>query len=68
MEEREQLTGRQKYYSNATAAKVRGVSTRTLDRWVKAGIIRSPIKINHRKYHRAEDVEAIGKTAKLLDL
>jgi predicted site-specific integrase-resolvase len=63
MEEREQLTGCQKYYSHPTAAKVRGVSTRTLDRWVKAGIIRPPIRINQRKYHRAEDIEAIGNTA-----
>jgi predicted site-specific integrase-resolvase len=29
-----------------------GVSTRTLDRWVDAGIVDKPTYINGRKYHR----------------
>jgi hypothetical protein len=32
-----------------------GVSTRTLDRWVVAGIIAKPVIINGRKYGDAEE-------------
>jgi hypothetical protein len=53
-----EVTGR-KYVSHAKAAKIRGVSTRTLDRWIVAGIIPRPERINGRKYHQLHDIERI---------
>jgi predicted site-specific integrase-resolvase len=44
--------------ANSRAAKMRGVSTRTLDRWIAAGIIPPPEKINGRKYHKLGDILA----------
>jgi predicted site-specific integrase-resolvase len=44
--------------ANSKAAKMRGVSTRTLDRWIAAGLIPKPEKINGRKYHRVGDILA----------
>jgi hypothetical protein len=53
-----EVTGR-KYVSHAKAAKIRDVSTRSLDRWIAAGIIPRSQIINGRKYHEIENVEAI---------
>ncbi len=38
------------------AAKVCGISGRTLTRWVAAGTFASPININGRKYYRILDL------------
>jgi len=35
-----------------------GVVDRTLDRWVKAGILPEPMRINHRRYWDSDEVEA----------
>jgi predicted site-specific integrase-resolvase len=32
-----------------------GVSTRTLDRWAKRGIISAPVRVNGRKYGFADE-------------
>ena len=55
-----QVTGK-KFVPHATAARIRGVSTRTLDRWIAAGIVAPPIVINKRKYHDLKNIEAIGQ-------
>jgi DNA-binding transcriptional MerR regulator len=46
--------GRARESWKAKAAR-HGVSTRTLDRWVKDGIIAPPEKINNRKYGDATE-------------
>ncbi len=55
-----EVTGR-RFIPHAAAARIRGVSTRTLDRWIKAGIVAQPSIINKRKYHILENIEAIGR-------
>jgi len=55
-----QVTGK-KFVPHTTAARIRGVSTRTLDRWVAAGIVAPPVVINKRKYHDLENIAAIGQ-------
>jgi hypothetical protein len=42
---------RKRKLSHSQKADQQGVSTRTLDRWIAAGIIDAPIYINGRKYH-----------------
>ena len=37
-----------------------GVSRQTLYRWVKAGILPPPTKINGRSYWKADDLEALA--------
>ena len=32
-------------------AEQKGVSTKTIDRWVADGILAKPVRINNRKYH-----------------
>jgi predicted DNA-binding transcriptional regulator AlpA len=42
-----------------------GVGIRTLDQWIKDGILPKPIKIKNRSYFRQSDVEAaIAKVQK----
>jgi len=55
---RSEVTSR-RFVSHAVAARMRGVSTKTLDRWAAAGIIDKPETINGRKYHEIENVEVI---------
>jgi len=42
--------------SHTQKAAQQGISTRTLDRWIEAGIIDQPEYVNGRKYH-AEDAQ-----------
>ena len=55
-----EVTGRR--VSHGQAAKMRGISGRTLDRWVAAGIVPKPEIVNKRKYHLLEHIEAIGRS------
>jgi predicted site-specific integrase-resolvase len=48
--------------SHGEAARIRGISTKTLDRWVKAGLLPEPERIRGRKYHRVDAVVAVGST------
>lgn len=48
------------FVSHSQAARMRGVSGRTLDRWAAAGIIPAPTKINERKYHEVDKLLAVG--------
>ena len=51
-----------RFVPHGAAAKLRGVSTRTLDRWIKAGILPSPQRINGRKYHRLDALNVAGSS------
>lgn len=50
----------QKFITHTGAARIRGICTRTLDRWIKAGIVQPPTVINGRKYHDVEAIESAG--------
>jgi DNA-binding transcriptional MerR regulator len=51
-----------KRVSHSRAAEMRDVSGRTLDRWVRAGLLPQPEKINNRKYHLLTDLERVAQT------
>jgi hypothetical protein len=53
-----QATGR-RFVPHAQAAKIRGVSGRTLDRWIASGILPQPEIINRRKYHDLAVIENV---------
>jgi predicted site-specific integrase-resolvase len=55
-----EITGK-RFVSHSQAAKIRGVSGRTLDRWIADGIIPKPEIINKRKYHLIEKIEVISQ-------
>lgn len=48
------------YLPHSKAAHIRGVSTRTLDRWVAAGLLPRPEIINKRKYHKRRDIDTLS--------
>jgi predicted site-specific integrase-resolvase len=54
-----QVTGKT-FVTNSGAARMRGISVKTLDRWVKAGIVQPPVVINGRKYHDVAAIEMAG--------
>ena len=56
-----EVTGK-RFVSHSQAAKIRGVSGRTLDRWIEAGIVPKPEIINRRKYHLIEKIEVIAQS------
>jgi DNA-binding transcriptional MerR regulator len=39
----------------AEKAKRHGVSSKTIDNWVRVGILSEPVRINGRKYHDADE-------------
>ena len=59
MDARPEVTG--KRVSHSIAAQLRGVTGRTIDRWIAAGILPRPEIINRRKYHLFENVMAVGR-------
>ncbi len=50
------------FVPHSQAARIRGVSGRTIDRWIDKGILPQPEKINGRKYHRVRDLAAVKGT------
>lgn len=45
---------------HSKAARIRGISARTLDRWIASGLLPRPEKINGRKYHKLKDIAAVS--------
>ena len=60
MTEHAGVTGR-RLVSHSAAAAILGVSTRTVDRWVAAGLLSKPMIIRHRKYYEAAAIESVGR-------
>jgi predicted site-specific integrase-resolvase len=52
------VTGR-RLVRHSVAAAIRGVSSKTLDRWAAAGLIPAPRVINKRKYHFLADIDDV---------
>jgi predicted site-specific integrase-resolvase len=43
--------------NHSEAARLKGVSTKTLNRWVEAGLVRKPEVVNKRRYYDLADIE-----------
>lgn len=52
------ITEDSKLLSTRDTARRFGVSMRSVDRWLAAGLLPKPIRINGRKYFRLADLEA----------
>jgi DNA-binding transcriptional MerR regulator len=51
------------FVPHSEAARIRGVSSRTIDRWIAAGILQRPEKINGRKYHKRRNLLQVEELA-----
>jgi DNA-binding transcriptional MerR regulator len=50
-----------RFLKHSVAARIHGVHTRTLSRWVEAGIIPPPIVVNKQRYHAVDALIAAGR-------
>jgi predicted DNA-binding transcriptional regulator AlpA len=51
------------FITHSQAALIRGVSTKTLDRWAAAGLIPQPFRMAGRKYHNYKALMAAFQSA-----
>jgi DNA-binding transcriptional MerR regulator len=56
-----ELPAETQFLKHSVAARIHGIHTRTLSRWVEAGIVPPPIVVNKRRYHAVDTLVAAGK-------